>query len=330
MNIVVFGASGFIGSYLVPALLDLGHNIVPVGRNLKAATYYKNLGLSMLDVDVARYETFDTISDFPLDAAINLAAVIPAADKTLNAERFLKVNTIGAYNTLKFCVEHDIKTHVLTTSHFACEGHWGIWDERKERITESMGAKYLYKGDHAAYIISKVAAEEYGKHFREEYHLRSVVLRLSGVRGYGRYKTGFEYFVKCAQEGADIDVFGDAEKVWDNIYVKDVVHAIICCLLNQSANELYNLSSGIPLTLLEEVNAIADIFSPDKHRINVKNAPGIEGGIKTSYVYDVSRLKRDSGFQPKYPLNSRAMLEDYKAEMNSGKLDWLAESKESN
>lgn len=283
----------------------------------------------MVQVDVADISTFGTLPTQGIDAVVNLSAVIPAADKTLNAKSFLSVNTLGAYNSMAFCIENNIPTHILTTSHFAMEGFWGIWDTNRKKIDESMGVNFLYAGDHAAYIITKVAAEEYARHFREEYGLRSVVFRLSGVRGFGRYESGFEFFIRRAQLGNAIEVYGDQHKLWDNIYIKDVVHALILGLENSKINDLYILSSGIPLTLLEEVGAIADLFSPPGRRIMVTAAPEKPGGIQKSYVYDIGLLKRDSGFKPSFPLNAPHTLEDYRKEVERGTYRWLKEEKES-
>lgn len=328
MRVIVIGATGFIGAYLVDALLATGHEPVPAGRSEQASAYFKSRGLKMIELDITCAESFSSLPTHGIDAVVNLAAIIPAANKSLNVQKFLAVNTLGAWNSMHFCLAHEVPIHILTTSHFAVEGHWGCWDSARRRIDESMGVNFLYTGGHAAYIVTKVAAEEYARHFREEFGLRSIVFRLSGVRGFGRYESGFEFFVRQAQEGNNIEVFGDPSKVWDNIYVKDVARAIILGLEQSSVNDLYMLSSGIPLTLLQEVNAIADVFSPPDRRISVIARPDKSGGINKSYVYDIGRFVRDAGFRPEFPLNVQATLEDYAAEVDRGTYRWLKETKE--
>ncbi len=306
-------------------LLLKGHEVIPVGRNASAKEYYKSIGLDMVSIDISKEDSFMNLPSKGVDAIVNLAAVIPAANKSLNAHIFLLANTFGAYNSMMFCTRNDIPVHVLTTSHCAVEGYWGIWDESKQLITETMGVKYPYKGDHATYIVSKVAAEEFAHHFADEYGLRSIVYRMTGVQGYGRYESGFEYFVNSAKAGKDIEVYGDPKKVRDHIYVKDVITAIELGLDKKTVNGLYNLSSGIPVTLMEEVKAIVDVFSPEGSKVNIISRPD-KPGINKSYVYDISRLKSDSGFNPKFPLNFIHTIDDYKSEIDAGTYSWLTKN----
>ena len=323
MRIIVLGASGFIGAYLVDALLAKGHEVIPAGRSETAAAHFRACGVDMVQLDVSQEQTFQKLPTAGIDAVVNLSAIIPAADRSLNAANFITVNALGAYNSLSFCVKNAIPIHILTTSHFAVEGFWGCWDNERIRIDETMGVNFLYKGDHAAYIVTKVAAEEYARHFAEEYGLRSIVFRLSGVRGFGRYESGFEFFVGRARAGRDIEVFGDPDKVWDNIYVKDVVRAIGLALEHPGATGLYLLSSGIPLSLLEEVSAIADVFSPAGRRVRVIPRPDKPGGIQKSYVYDITRVRESISFEPSFPLNARHTLEDYAHEVERALYRWL-------
>jgi UDP-glucose 4-epimerase len=327
MKVIILGASGFIGAYLTMHLAEMGHEVIPAGRSQRAGTFYRSIGLDLIPVDVGRASTFDLLPSDGIDAVVNLAALIPAAHRSRTAGPFATVNTVGACNSLTFCVVNDIPVHLLTTSHFAVEGFWGRWDVDGTRITEAMGVCYPDTGDHAAYIVSKVAAEAYARHFGAEWGLRSIVYRLSGVRGFGRYESGFEFFVRQAQAGRDIEVFGDQGKVWDNIYVKDVVKAIDLALEGDRVSGLYLLSSGIPLTLMQEVEAVADWFSPPDRRVRTIPRPDLPGGIRHSYVYDIDRLRSDAGFEPDFPLNEARTMADYASEVESMIYQWLREER---
>ena len=46
-----------------------------------------------------------------------------------------------------------------------------------------MGRKYAMTGDHAAYVISKVAAAEYVEHYAQEFGIQGIILRLDGSAG---------------------------------------------------------------------------------------------------------------------------------------------------
>ena len=323
--ILITGATGFIGVYLVDELIREGFDVLATGRNQVAKSYYNENGIPFVELDVTSKEDFDRLPKNKIDAVIHLAALIPAAVSTLNAKDFLNVNSLGTYNTLDFCRRNQINDFISITSHFTVEGFWGIWDTRKLRIKEEMGRNFKYTGDHTPYIISKIAAEEYAEYFTQEFGMRCITFRLSGVWGYGRYESGFEFFVNKAKKAVPIQVFGDPNKVRDNIYVKDVARAISLGLKSRNAKGLYNLSSGIPLTLREEVEKIVDVFSPVRSRSKIVSCPDKPGGVIESYVYDISKIREEIGFTPEYPYG--VMLLDYKEELEKRRFEWLRQLK---
>ena len=320
--IIVIGATGFIGTYLIDQLVKDGVDVLACGRSKAGEEYYKSKGVPFMRLDVTKEDDFNKLPKKNVNAVVHLACLIPAASKEDNATAYLKTNTIGTVNALEYCRKYNIKKFVLTSSHFAVEG---LWNDKQIPISEEMGLKFKYTGGHAKYIISRVAAEEYVRCYMEEYGMQCFVLRVSGVRGVGRYESGFELFINKAKKSETIEIWGDNSKVWDNIYVKDVVRGIILALKNDISKGFYNLSSGIPMHLKDEVESIVKVFSDKNNPSNIVLTPKKEGGIQKSYVYDITKIKNDLGFTPQY--SCLDMVKDIKKDMESRRFNFLIESR---
>jgi len=320
--IIVSGASGFIGAYCVEQLLKEGYTVVATSRTSAAEDYYKRLSIPFHTLDVSNEEDFAKLPHKDVEAFVHLAAIIPAALPDLDAKKFLLGNSYGTYNSLRFCRANGIKRFISTTSHFAVEGFWGLWDTEKKKISEDMGENFKFTGNHTLYIISKIAAEQYAEHFMQEYGMNNVTYRLTGVYGFGRYSSALELFINKAQKGEPITIYDNPDRVRDHIYVKDVVHALVIALQNQNVSGLYNLSSGKPYTLREEVEHIVNAVSPPEQRSEITVAPTQKSYPPSSYVYDMSKLKKDGGFEPQYSYEE--MVRDIVKERDENRYYWLS------
>jgi len=197
----------------------------------------------------------------------------------------------------------------------------GFWDCGRA-ITEADPRSFSLTGDHAIYIISKMAGADLVEHYRQEFGIRGVSLRLPAVYGHGphteifidtkRHVTGFKIFLTRALAGETIEVWGDWSKGRDLVYVKDVVGAFIGALDNKDAWGLYNVASGVRTTLEAEARGIAEVFSPAGRLAGVMNRPEKPNNIHT-YLYDISKAKKDLRYAVRFPY--RDMLVDYKEEM---------------
>jgi UDP-glucose 4-epimerase len=77
----------------------------------------------------------------------------------------------------------------------------------------------------------------------------------------------------------------------------------------------YNVGTGIPITLEEQIRTIVDVFSPHEHPSQIIYRPDklSTGG----FLMDITNAKDELGYEPKY--NCRKLLEDYKKEMELNK-----------
>ncbi len=322
--IVITGATGFVGRYLVDHLVKAGEKVIAAGRTRKYDSFFRELGVPFVQLDVTRPEDFASLPTQSVKAFIHLAALIPAASQDMAPDSFIKVNTLGTLRALEHCRRNNIGKFVFTTSLYEGMEHTEL------PVTEAIGRKYALAGDHAAYVISKIAAADYVEHYAQEFGIQGIILRLTGLLGYGRLEgfwaggvfnpSAFEVFYKRAKAGQALEIWGKHETRRDSLYVKDAVRAIHMAVSSDRARGLYLIGSGTGLTNEQEVKTFADVFSSNGHPVPVVYRPDLPEKSK-SYYFDIGKAKRDFGWEPVY--SYRDILVDYDAEVQSGRFKSL-------
>jgi UDP-glucose 4-epimerase len=322
--IIITGATGFVGRYLVDHLVGAGEKVIAAGRTREYDSFFRELGVPLVHLDVTRQEDFRSLPTKHVKAFIHLAAVIPAACQDSTSDIFLRVNTLGTLYALEHCRYNNIGKFIFTTTLYEGMEHTEL------PITEAMGRKYAMTGDHAAYVISKVAAAEYVEHYAQEFGIQGIILRLTGLLGYGRLEgfwtdgvfnpSAFEVFYKLAKAGQSLEIWGKHVTRRDSLYVKDAVRAIHMAVSSDRARGIYLIGSGVGLTNEEEVKTFAEVFSSKDHPIPVVYRPELPEK-KKSYYFDIGNAKRDFGWEPVY--SYRDILVDYDKEVKSGRFKSL-------
>jgi UDP-glucose 4-epimerase len=332
--IVVFGAGGFIGTYLTTQLLQNGRTVVASDVSEIAEEYYRNERIDFRRVDITRKEDFARLPTSGVQAVVHLACVQPAnvSEQRYDAADYIRINVLGTLNVLEYCRMHSIPKVLYTASHRNTQGMWS----RKAGlpISESDGRAIKYSGEYAMFSISESAATDCVLHYAQTYGLEGVVFRLPPVYGYGPHteifkdgkplKTGFQVFIENATASRALEVWGDPENGRDIVYVKDVVQAITLALDTPGIGGLYNISSGRRLTVREQAEGIVRVFSPPDRPSAIVYRPEIPNNIE-SYVYDIVAAQRAFGWRPTYSFDD--MLIDYRNEMDSGRFAFLVEKR---
>ncbi|MGO9371326.1 MAG: NAD-dependent epimerase/dehydratase family protein [Syntrophobacteraceae bacterium] len=322
--IIITGATGFVGRYLVDHLVRAGEEVFAAGRTRKYDSFFRELGVPFVHLDVTTPEDFGRLPTEHVKAFVHLAAIIPAAVQNSTSDIFLKVNTLGTLYALEHCRNNNIGKFIFTTTLYEGMEHTEL------PITEAMGRKYALTGDHAAYVISKIAAAEYVEHYAQEFGIQGIILRLTGLLGYGRQEgswtdgvfnpSAFEVFYKLAKAGHALEIWGKHEARRDSLYVKDAVRAIHMAISTGRARGLYLIGSGIGRTNEEEVKTFAEVFSSKNHAIPIVYRQELPEK-KKSYYFDIGNAKRDFGWEPVY--SYRDILIDYDKEVQSGRFKSL-------
>ncbi|MGI5920006.1 MAG: NAD-dependent epimerase/dehydratase family protein [Christensenellales bacterium] len=333
--IVVIGATGFIGLYTVEALLANGYQVLATGRNPVAGKILENMGAEFLPFDINNPDDFDKLPKTGVEGVILLAGLLPAnapvdIEKDENAEDYTKTNVIGTIRVLEYCRKNGIRKLISTSSYSDVRNAW----KKGVALTEDEPRSFPFTGDHAVYVISKNAANDIIEYYNQQHGLQGAVFRLPPVYGVGPhseiyvngkyYKTGIQTFIERAEKGEDIEIWGDPHISRDIVYVKDVARAFVLALQSDKTYGLYNMTSSTELELEEQVKIIIDVFSKGK-KSKIVYRPEKKNNTP-SFLFDMSKAKRDFGFVPAYT-SYRAMMEDYKKELESGRWDRLLESR---
>ena len=332
-NILVFGASGFIGSYLVDALLAQGCQVTASDIGEVGRQHYAKRNVRYELVDITDKAGFEKLKDRKFDAVVHLAACQPAnvGERNYDPRQFINVNVIGTLNILEFCRQNQAGKIIYASSHRNTQA---LWTADKKAIREDDGRGIKFTGEYAMFSISESAAQDCVMHYHAQYGLASIVFRLPPVYGYGPHmeifkegkpiKTGFQVFIERAMASQPLEVWGDGRVGRDIVYVKAVVSAFLKAIDSETAQGLFNISSGKYLSLREQAETIARVFWGSATAPVFIERPDKSNGMD-SFLYDIGKAKRELGWSPEYSFED--MLIDYQKESDSKEYQYLLEKR---
>lgn len=291
MRIIVFGATGLIGTQLVKKLLEEGHRVTGVSRSsskCKFSKYYTHVVL-----DITKKEDFVKLNS-KYDCVFNMAAYISSGYSTDKALQCLLVNALGTLNILEFMVKQEI-SRLIHSSSVTVYGK-----PRRAVVKEDSPTNPII-----VYGVSKLAAESYCNMYAELYDLNITMLRYASVYGQGlNQKTALPIFIEKALRNENIKVYGNGLRSQDYVYVDDVIQANMLALKKQ-INGVFNIGSGMKVTMIDLASTIVNLFKSKSHiTLDPKTKQEFSIGI------DIKKAKLELDYKPLYDLKKG--LEKYK------------------
>ncbi len=335
MDVLITGATGHLGSYLVDALLEKGHKIKAL---LQSPDDTYNLRdhehLEIVYGDITDPETLGGITE-GVDAVIHLAAIINyiAPESTI-----YKVNYEGTKNLIRECAKTGIKKFIFISS-------TAVYGKKlpKEPIKEDYPLK-----PNNAYGKSKMLAEQELLKFKEKMNV--VILRLSMLYGEG-FDKGYFYILRAVEKGS-MRLLGDGENNIPILHANDAVQAIILSLENKTkSGTIYNVTNTEPITQKHLLELAAKEFNVQlpKKKMSIQIAKLLasfeiiasyltmnEPKLLNEYIdkissdrqFDIYKIEMDLGFIPKISIENgmKEMVkyyleQEYKEEDNTGLIE---------
>lgn len=317
-KIIIFGATGNVGSYLtIYANSFFNKNefeVIASGR--RKTDVFSEYGIEYISVDITKEEDFKNLPTKDVYAIMLLAAQIPSYMDNYDARKYLDSIIIGGYNVLEYAkkVNADRILYTQTVFDVSLYPHDHILDPYDK-------PNFSYKGDHAVYVIAKNTMLELIEHYHEEYGLKKFIFRLPTIYGFSPYPYYFPNGIKTkrplyqmiekAEKGETIEIWGDGKYAKDMVHVYDFSQMLCKAVLVNRDSGFYNIGTGIPVTIEEQVKTIVDVFSPKDNPSKIVYRLDKESG--GGFLMDITNAKEELGYVPKY--SCRDLFEDYKKEM---------------
>jgi UDP-glucose 4-epimerase len=293
-SILVTGGSGFIGTHLVRALAQAGHEVTVL--DLKAPALSVR-GVKYLVGDVR--EDRDLARLVPsVDAVYHLAAIVSVPECQADPLGSFETNTRATLKILEL-IRKSKRARFIFASSSAVYGDLGHQNPIAETTPLTEPASF--------YGAQKLTSEQWVRLYAKTHGIRGTVFRFFNVYGSGQkadspYSGVISLFVKRLRDGQPLLLNGGGEQTRDFVAVADVVSALVRALSTENAEVLagapLNLGSG-SATRIKELAELLASFS--ERRPVIESAPARSGDILYSCA-DIARAERELAWRPQVKL----------------------------
>lgn len=316
-KILITGASGFVGSFLVEEALERGMEVWAAVRPTSSQQWLSDERINILPLHFADEEMLrkEVLQHMEANGQFNYVIHAAGATKARTREDFFKSNALVTRNLAKVLTETGaLQGRMVFMSSLSIMG----------AIHEKDG-KPLCEEDvpqpNTAYAESKIAAE---KELENIPGLDYIILRPTGIYG-PREK---DYFLMAKSIGQHVDfAVGYKPQVITFIYVRDVVQAAFLALEKGERGKAYFLSDGAeyssrdfsdllqkrmgvrgvvhicaPLWVLRIVCAISGKMAQMRGKLTTLNLDKYHILCQRNWRCDINPAKKELGFSPQWQL----------------------------
>ncbi len=308
-RVLVTGAGGFMGSHLVPRLMELGAEV----RALCRYTSSGSLGLLELIPREERPEiVFGDLRDTHAvlsaargeDVIMHLGAVISVPYSRIHPAEVIDTNVTGSLNVLMAAREVGAQVLIVSTSET-----YGT----ARRVP--IGEDHPPQGQ-SPYAASKIAQDKIAESFWCSYNLPIAVVRPFNTYGPGQSARAFiPACIVQALERGEVHM-GYQEPTRDFTYVTDTVEGFIRAIeCDRMWGQVANLCTGVEVSVGDLARRICELIGGDIPIIEEKEREGPAESEVWRLLGDNSRAKELTGWAPTVALEEGLRLT----------IDWIRE-----
>ena len=329
MRVLVTGGAGFIGSHVVDALVEDGHEVVLVDVLLRKAhshePAYLNEAAAFKQVDVRDRAALERLVR-GCDAVSHQAAMVGLGQDISDVTDYVSHNDLGTAALLAALHATGFTGRLVVASSmvvygegaYLCAVHGdqrpgprsradldaGRWEHACTRCARPLRMIPTTESQPVdprnVYAATKLHQEHLALLYGRETGTSVAALRYHNVYGPRMPRdtpyAGVASIFRSALERGDVPkVFEDGRQLRDFVHVEDVARANIAALRNTDARGYYNIASGECRTVADMARALTAAFDSAR-------APQVTGDYRLGDVRHVTgspeRANRELGWRP--------------------------------
>lgn len=299
-HVLVTGGAGFIGRYVVEALLSSGYEVT-IYDNFSASnpesvpSKARVIEGDMLDKDklAAALDGVDEVVHLAAQVSVPYSVDFPAESD--------QSNILGLTVLFKQLSELNFKGKVVYASSAAVYGNKEVGDISRE------GDPFM---PNSPYALEKCVNEQQAKLAFRLWGINSLGLRFFNVFGEGQdvtssYAGVISVFIDKIKKNKALTIYGDGKQVRDFIYVKDVARLVLESVKKDiTGSQISNIGTGVDTNVLDLASLLMDLLGNSPQVISQAKREG-------DVLYSRACIKNQCQTFSHQPLSLRDGLRDW-------------------
>jgi UDP-glucose 4-epimerase len=287
MKILVTGGAGFIGSNIVDAYVQAGHDVIVVDNLSSGRIENVNPKAQFYKVDIqdpALERIFETAN---IEVINHHAAQMDVRKSVADPKYDASVNILGMLNVMELGKKHNARKVIFSSTGGAIYGEQDYFPADEQHPLRPL----------SPYGITKLATEKYLYYYRAVHGIQHVILRYANIYGPRQNPHGeagvVAIFTDKMLNGDEPVINGDGKQTRDYVFVGDVVRANILALAHETS-DIFNIGTGVE----NDVNTLFRIIKKATGSPSVERHAVAKKGEQLRSVIDYSKAKKVLGWEP--------------------------------
>ena len=293
MKILVTGGAGFIGSHVVDALIERGHEVAVVDDLSTGKREHVNPRARFYRLDIRDAQGLEEVFAAERPEIVNHQAARANVRESMEKPiLYAEVNVIGSLNLLELSRKYGVEKFIYASTGGAVYGEPEYLPADEAHPINPLDP----------YGASKHFVEHYLYLYGVNYGLRYTILRYPNVYGprqdpYGEAGV-VAIFTGQMLRGEQAVINGSGEQERDFVYVGDVVEANLLAL-DRGDGGIYNLGWGFGTSVNEIFARLKEITGYEKEAVH---GPPKKGEV-FKICLDATKARRELGWVPRISLD---------------------------